>query len=270
MVGLGWTAPNRFKGDAGYLNSVHVLVRSVARYHAFLDLMTSSITFFVPTIVSSRIYQYEDLTDSSLGRLQDIDLSWHTHQLKATAYRWDTIQYIARTPDHDDKVEEGALSNGYDITARAWKVCALCSPISFRYLLAPRSFQARFGVPYSVCGCAPVSTGGVTEKLSKLFKSKPEPTGDSLVNTRPDLVSIEDSDADATHPSEHNSVVLVKHAASEAARANRQKKLAKRMKELEKDAQKGKLDDWERLRAERMRRDGHDTAFFMMMPYWGM
>lgn len=52
MVRLGWTAPHRFKGAAGDLDSVHVLVRSVARYHAFLDLMTSGVAFFVPTIVS--------------------------------------------------------------------------------------------------------------------------------------------------------------------------------------------------------------------------
>lgn len=51
MVELGWTAHDRFVGSAHEWNSVHVLVRSIARYHAFLDLMSTSITFFVPTIV---------------------------------------------------------------------------------------------------------------------------------------------------------------------------------------------------------------------------
>jgi len=44
MAGLGWTSSN---GDEGQL------VRSVARYHAFLDLMTANPgSFFVPTLVS--------------------------------------------------------------------------------------------------------------------------------------------------------------------------------------------------------------------------
>ena len=81
---------------------------------------------------------------------------------------------------------------------------------------------------------------------------------------------MEDADADATHPSEHNSVMFVKHPASDAKRNARQRKIAKRMKELEDEARKGKLDEWEKLRAERLWRDGHDTAFFMVVPYWGM
>ena len=68
---------------------------------------------------------------------QDIDLSWHTHQLNPQKYRSDTVGLLGRTPDHDDKVEEEALSSAYDITARAW--------------------QQRFHVPYSVCGCTPLS-----------------------------------------------------------------------------------------------------------------
>ncbi|KAF9515839.1 hypothetical protein BS47DRAFT_723038 [Hydnum rufescens UP504] len=74
MVGLGWTAPGRFSGSAGDLNDVHVLVRCIARYHAFLDLMTSGVTFFVPTI--------------------DIDLAWHTHQLLNNKYTSDTTALI--------------------------------------------------------------------------------------------------------------------------------------------------------------------------------
>lgn len=44
-----------------------ILVRCIARYHAFLDLMSASGKFYVPTL--------------------DIDLAWHTHQLKCEAYR---------------------------------------------------------------------------------------------------------------------------------------------------------------------------------------
>ena len=56
MVDLGWTAHDRFAGSGSSheWNSIHVLVRSIARYHAFLDLMSTSVTFFVPTIASVR------------------------------------------------------------------------------------------------------------------------------------------------------------------------------------------------------------------------
>ena len=46
MVNMGWTAPRRFTADPS------PLVRAIARYHAFLDLTTTSISaFFVPTLV---------------------------------------------------------------------------------------------------------------------------------------------------------------------------------------------------------------------------
>ncbi|KAF8317035.1 uncharacterized protein EI90DRAFT_2943755 [Cantharellus anzutake] len=227
MVGLEWTRPGHF--DVGHQHrAVHVLVRSIARYHAFVDLLSSALMFFVPTI--------------------DIDLTWHTHQLDCRKYRSDTLALLGRTPDHDDKVEEGALSSAYDITARAW--------------------GARFGVPYSVCGCTPLtSTNRLMNKVSRILggkKSQDKP----IQNTRPDLVSTLDDDADATHPSEHNSVVIPNH---DAHRAERARKLGKRIKELEKDKEKGRLTDWEKLRLERMQREGHDRAFiYGAVPYWGL
>lgn len=48
MVGMGWTQPGRFN-NAGDLAP---LVRSIARYHAFLDLMSQNASnFLVPTLV---------------------------------------------------------------------------------------------------------------------------------------------------------------------------------------------------------------------------
>lgn len=37
-------------------------------------------------------------------------------------YRDDTISLLGRFVDHNDRVEEGALSTAYDVTVRAWKV----------------------------------------------------------------------------------------------------------------------------------------------------
>jgi Glycine-rich domain-containing protein-like len=48
MVELQWTNPGRFEQSA----QLAPLVRSIARYHAFLDLMSANpISFFVPTLV---------------------------------------------------------------------------------------------------------------------------------------------------------------------------------------------------------------------------
>jgi hypothetical protein len=48
MVELQWTQPGRFD----HLAHLAPLVRSIARYHAFLDLMSANPTsFFVPTLV---------------------------------------------------------------------------------------------------------------------------------------------------------------------------------------------------------------------------
>lgn len=114
------------------------------------------------------------------------------------------------------------------------------------------------------------------EKLSRFLGGRASGDGPngSLAgpkNPRPDLVSIDDEDADATHPSEHNSVVVVQHAPSKYARLAREKKIQKRNKKMAMIAEKGRYkDEWERLRYERSRRSKHDDAFLAPVPYWGM
>ena len=102
----------------------------------------------------------------------------------------------------------------------------------------------------------------MSEKLSKIFKSSK-----ASKNPRPDLTSTSDADADATHPSEHNSVVLIQHPPSEREREERQRKSAKRTEENMKAAAKGTLDSWERMSIERLKRKDHDVAF---TAYWGV
>ncbi|KAJ3508207.1 hypothetical protein NLJ89_g5879 [Agrocybe chaxingu] len=98
MYNLGWTKPGFFDKPDDELALQHAL----ARYHAFLDLMTSSpASFFVPTL--------------------DIDLVWHTHQLMPSKYETDCIAYVRRFVDHDDKIEELRLSSAFKITCQAWK-----------------------------------------------------------------------------------------------------------------------------------------------------
>ncbi|KAH7101530.1 hypothetical protein BKA62DRAFT_703261 [Auriculariales sp. MPI-PUGE-AT-0066] len=241
MVGMGWTEPGRFSTDPS------VLLRAIARYHAFLDLMSSApSSFFVPTLS-------ENLTFS---------------------FREDTILLLRRQLDHDDKVEEGMLSNAFDLTAQAWQVSTCASfPL------------VAFGVPYSVCGCvAPSSESSTTRSMIRGLKSllpgsskQPDNPGtlqQQPKNKRPDLVTLADGDEDATHPSDHNSVVI-QGTGQAAKQANRRMRhdvlLDKRAKQVE----LGKADPWavlQQRRAMRRREEeaAHDAAFYYPMGYWGV
>ncbi|KAF9463653.1 hypothetical protein BDZ94DRAFT_1258236 [Collybia nuda] len=124
---LLWTSPGFFESKEDEV----VLQHAIARYHAFLDLTSSSpVSFFVPTL--------------------DIDLAWHTHQLMTHRYNEDCRTYVGRFVDHDDKVEENLLSSSFDVTCKAW--------------------QNRFGIRYAHCGC-PLSGETIGQKLSRLISS---------------------------------------------------------------------------------------------------
>ncbi|KAK0230085.1 hypothetical protein IW262DRAFT_1261796 [Armillaria fumosa] len=125
MRKLGWTEPDFFSSSEDEMALKHC----AARYHAFLDLISSSpACFFVPTL--------------------DIDLVWHTHQLMARRYSRDCLKHVGRFIDHDDKVAEDKLSNAFDITCRAW--------------------QDRFGISYTHCGC-PLPGDTIGQRLRRLI-----------------------------------------------------------------------------------------------------
>ncbi|KAJ7706917.1 hypothetical protein B0H17DRAFT_1174849, partial [Mycena rosella] len=109
MYDFQWTQPGFFDSAEDEVALQH----AIARYHAFLDLMSSSHTSFVLTL--------------------DIDLVWHTHQLMSFKYSKDTLKHVGRFVDHDDEVEESMLSSAFEITCRAW--------------------TDRYGVRYTHCGC---------------------------------------------------------------------------------------------------------------------
>ncbi|TFK33265.1 hypothetical protein BDQ12DRAFT_738868 [Crucibulum laeve] len=125
MHSLHWTEPGFFDSR----EDKQVLDHAIARYHAFLDLLSSSpASFFVPTL--------------------DIDLAWHTHQLMAPNYERDCVQYVGRFIDHDDKVGGIRLSSAFDMTCRAWK--------------------SRFNLQYTHCGC-PIPGDTIGQKLRRLM-----------------------------------------------------------------------------------------------------
>ncbi|KAF8215340.1 hypothetical protein K438DRAFT_1749388 [Mycena galopus ATCC 62051] len=213
MYDLQWTNPGFFAGTEDEIALQH----AIARYHAFLDLMSSSPTsFFVPTL--------------------DIDLAWHTHQLMASSYSTDTIKYVGRFIDHDDKVEESQLASSFDNTCRAWKT--------------------RFAVEYTHCGC-PVPGKTIGQRLSLLVTQATKPPH-LIPPNRDDLLA-------ATHPSDHNAVFAFHNkAASEAAQRRRREKIAdRRQRDTALDfgrAQMGKRSDQSR------RNVRHDPAFLIPIP----
>ena len=113
------------------------------------------------------------------------------------------------------------MSSAYDATVRAWKT--------------------RFGAPYSVCGCAPepAPTSTLGSKLtSKVFKSAKPGKSTEFRNERPDLVSAEEEGADATHPSEHNSVTVIGYAYGEMRKKSRTEEIQRRVRDATRQHQK--------------------------------
>jgi len=140
--------------------------------------------------------------------------------------------------------------------------------------------QNAFGVPYSVCGCVPDpdTASGSFFRLASMFQSS-KGQRVPLVNRRPDLVSTEDEDANASHPSEHN--VEFGDPSSQTARralSTREAKAQGRLNKAKQACTSPKRDPWVQLQAERKsKRDGHKEAFTDPMlgtaayyPYWGI
>ncbi|KIM29339.1 hypothetical protein M408DRAFT_328973 [Serendipita vermifera MAFF 305830] len=241
MVHIGWTQPGSFE----YEHNLAPLVRSIARYHAFLDLMRAHpTTLLVPTL--------------------DIDLAWHSHQLKGEAYRESTLKYLYRTPNHDDSVESFVLAKGYDSTAKAWK--------------------KRFGVPYSLCGCIPdkdteSTISRLASKITHIGKKDKEEEPVLPVNTRPDLITVEDDEADSSHPSEHNLLFDNPGSVMNSVRIDSRQKVS--MKCVASAKKGASRDPWRALQAERSERrknnERHREAFTdpyygygYYYPYWGV
>lgn len=140
--------------------------------------------------------------------------------------------------------------------------------------------QNAFGVPYSVCGCVPDPDGasGTFSRLAAKFRSSKEPPA-PLVNPRPDLVSTEDADANASHPSEHNVEVGDPNSTTtRLALSRRTAKAERRLNRAKQACTNPKRDPWVQLQAERnAKQDRHREAFTDPMlgaaayyPYWGI
>ncbi|KAH8920909.1 hypothetical protein BT69DRAFT_1352019 [Atractiella rhizophila] len=228
---IHWLDPRKFETDQT------TLVLAIARYHAWIDLMSSA-----------------SVPGGALVPTLDIDLVWHTHMLDAKAYREQLLNALGRIPNHDDRIEENALSNAFEQTAKAW--------------------MGRFGVPYTTCGCVlPEGEQTLSSKLKDRFKSsktQPIQPKDSLIHLAATTSS------PASHPSEHNGIRVLSPS-QEAERKKRkttiEKVVAKEEKAVNTGKGKGKGDRWMEER-ERKRKEGHANAFFRQekgtTEFWGV
>ena len=192
-------------------------------------------------------------------------MAWHTHQLKSEQYRNDTLSCLHRTPNHDDNVDAEALSAAYDATAKAWRL--------------------RFGVPYSVCGCIPDTEhdrksriGRLRTSFSRVGGKKNKLSLTPKFNTRPDLVTLEDREADSSHPSEHN--IHFGNPNTQYAEIKKTSREKKAMECLASAKKSSPWDPWRALQAERKEKrvdKVHREAFTDLYcgygyyyPYWGV
>ncbi|KFY69588.1 hypothetical protein V496_00103 [Pseudogymnoascus sp. VKM F-4515 (FW-2607)] len=120
------------------------LSSAVIRQGSFVDKMHKIDWLHSPTALSTMerlIIKYERFfrimasnpTKTAVPTL-DVDLAWHTHQLSPKEYYLFSIQItISRFIDHDDKIDEEKLSEGFEWTSK--------------------EYEKIYGTVYSECTC---------------------------------------------------------------------------------------------------------------------
>ncbi|EHK44500.1 hypothetical protein TRIATDRAFT_162830, partial [Trichoderma atroviride IMI 206040] len=95
-------------------NARDTMSRLITKYDRFIQIMWKHPTkMVVPTL--------------------DVDLAWHTHQLRPSHYYYYTVSKTAKFVDHDDKIDEDKLSRCFEWTTK--------------------TYQSMFGEVYSECTC---------------------------------------------------------------------------------------------------------------------
>lgn len=144
--------------------------------------------------------------------ISDIDLCWHTHQLLGAGYVRDTMRFVGRFVNHDDKVADVTLKRAYDETSTLWAL--------------------RFGTAYSGCGCPVsftseitlkrvISSGVVAESPLKFWKRKQRAA--SITSAQQDIQTLNGSapeERGALCPSTHNRVKVEGSTRIDGARSS--------------------------------------------------
>lgn len=95
-------------------NARDTMSRLITKYDRFIQIMAKHPTkMAVPTL--------------------DVDLAWHTHQLRPSHYYYYTVSKTAKFIDHDDKIDGDKLSRCFEWTTK--------------------TYQSMFGEVYSECTC---------------------------------------------------------------------------------------------------------------------
>lgn len=93
MVKLDWLHSPSAKATMG---------RLITKYNRFMQIIKKNpFKMAVPTL--------------------DVDLAWHTHQLSPQDYYTFTVKETLKFIDHDDKIEEGELSDAFEWTTKTYQ-----------------------------------------------------------------------------------------------------------------------------------------------------
>ena len=189
------------------------LVGCVLRQERFVEKMNKLDWLHSPLVFKSlqeAVLRYsrffEMLTDANLRQMLvptlDIDLAWHTHQLTMYGYFRDCRgSPVHAVIDHDDKVDEGRLDDGFAFTAKRYKQL--------------------YKEEYSVCFCLYCTSkrSDSLRKFSQFFKTKKQTKKEEYLRQSHPLSSRGEG---FSHISAHNSVRLP----TELASSRREKKPA--------------------------------------------
>ncbi|KAJ5163215.1 uncharacterized protein N7500_005045 [Penicillium coprophilum] len=178
------------------------LVGAVIRQGTFVDKMDQIDWLHSPTVFDTMdrlIKKYEvffqimmDYPKNMAVPTLDVDLAWHTHQLSPSwYYRYSTLKSTATGLrvfiDHDDKVDEGKLSDGFAWTSKMYR-------------------RATDGGIYSECTCwycEATRTPDLYDRLITVGSASRARAAADLLHDRPDISSDPNKNP---HISSHNAV----------------------------------------------------------------
>ncbi|KAJ2912588.1 hypothetical protein MD484_g7833, partial [Candolleomyces efflorescens] len=207
----------------------------------------------------ARYHAFLDLMASSPASFfvptLDIDLVWHTHQLMNAKYEADCKQYIGRFVDHLE-------STNIRMTVE----------------------QARFGTPYTHCGCPPPGDT-IGQRLSRFLSSSSHQLTSNVPPSQLSPPATRQDSLAATHASEHNAIIFTSRNRKSFDAANikhegHAKKMEKRVKRAEKEKSENEekaehaMSKEEREKRQRERREndtyycGYGAAFLMPVPHY--
>ncbi|PNP42296.1 hypothetical protein TGAMA5MH_05978 [Trichoderma gamsii] len=148
-------------------NARDTMSRLITKYERFIQIMWKHPTkMVVPTL--------------------DVDLAWHTHQLRPSHYYYYTVSKTGKFIDHDDKIDEDKLSRCFEWTTK--------------------TYQNMFGEVYSECTCWYCETIR-SSQISGLGKVLGISTNDKLSDTFHASGEAETHTSDTSaHISFHNAV----------------------------------------------------------------